>query len=151
MILVVICVPVIKGQNGEFNPAYTSTFAFNNDFSAFKYLCRGEKELEEQEEQYAVPYNELLVAKPETGICRVICFSPRHDVTLAELGITDIIQVIKAWKKEFEILGKEDYINYIEIFENKGELMDVVIPIHMDRFGLKKPFPLSLSRNRITN
>jgi UDPglucose--hexose-1-phosphate uridylyltransferase len=115
--------PGNQRANGEFNPAYTSTFAFNNDFSAFKYLCRGEKELEEQEEQYAVPYNELLVAKPETGICRVICFSPRHDVTLAELGITDIIQVIKAWKKEFEILGKEDYINYIEIFENKGELM----------------------------
>ena len=112
--------PGNQRANGEFNPAYSSTFSFNNDFSAFKNLSREEME---QEDQYAEPYTELLVAKPEIGICRVICFSPRHDFTLAELGILDIIKVVKAWKREYEILGKTDYINYVQIFENKGELM----------------------------
>src|SRR5664280_999016 len=98
--------PGNQRANGEFNPDYSSTFLFDNDFSAFKNLSWGEKE---QEDQSEVPYTELLVAKPEIGICRVICFSPRHDLTLADLEIADITKVIKAWEREYEILGNADY------------------------------------------
>ena len=99
--------------NGNKNPDYKSTFAFDNDFSA----------LEKNVEEFQSEESKLLISKSERGICRVICFSPRHDLTLAELENVDIIQVIKKWKEEFNDLGNLPFINYVQIFENKGEIM----------------------------
>lgn len=98
---------------GKQNPVYDSTFVFTNDFSALKYdIPEGN-------------YNEaqLLKAESEKGICRVVCFSPRHDLTLAELNEEQIMQVINQWIEEYLWLGEKKYINYVQIFENKGEIM----------------------------
>ena len=105
--------PNNERANGEKNPNYTSTFVFDNDFSALK----------ENAEDFSFDESGLLKAKPERGICRVICFSPKHNLTLAELAVKEIIQVIKTWQKEYKTLGEREYINYIQIFENKGEIM----------------------------
>jgi UDPglucose--hexose-1-phosphate uridylyltransferase len=95
------------------NPAYDDTFVFNNDFSAlFPDVPDG---LFEQ--------GGLLVAKSETGICRVICFSPRHDLTLPEMDVADIRKVVDLWEKEYTELGDRMDINYVQIFENKGSIM----------------------------
>jgi UDPglucose--hexose-1-phosphate uridylyltransferase len=68
-------------------------------------------------------YKNLLLARSERGICDVICFSPRHDLTLAEMDETSVGQVVKAWSEEYRMLGELPYINYIQIFENKGSIM----------------------------
>ena len=67
--------------------------------------------------------NDLLIAESETGICRVVNFSPKHDVTLAEMKESEIEDVITIWQHEFKSLGEQSYINYVQIFENKGSIM----------------------------
>jgi UDPglucose--hexose-1-phosphate uridylyltransferase len=99
--------------SGAKNPDYTSTFVFDNDFSALK----------ENAEGLSINESYLLKAKSERGICRVVCFSPKHNLTLAELKVNEIVQVIKTWQKEYSALGSRKYINYVQIFENKGEIM----------------------------
>jgi UDPglucose--hexose-1-phosphate uridylyltransferase len=99
--------------NGERNPPYAATFAFDNDFPAL--LPRSA----------ADPVNEagLLVAEPATGRCRVICFSPRHDLTLAEMTPSQIQPVVDVWARETAELGADPAVSYVLVFENKGELM----------------------------
>ena len=98
---------------GEINPNYEGTFAFNNDFGALT-MDAPEESLDE---------DGLLVAKAEKGICRVICFSPRHDLTLPLMEVEDIEEVVNLWQKEYADLGSMPEINYVQIFENKGEIM----------------------------
>ncbi|WP_372639009.1 UDP-glucose--hexose-1-phosphate uridylyltransferase [Fodinibius sp.] len=95
------------------NPEYDSTFVFTNDFSALKPGTPSEYR----------NTGDLLVAKGEKGICRVICFSPRHDLTLPEMETSQIRQVVDLWTREYRDLGRRKYINYVQIFENKGEIM----------------------------
>ncbi|RYX89622.1 galactose-1-phosphate uridylyltransferase, partial [bacterium] len=106
--------PGNKRSDGiESNPDYKSTYIFDNDFSALKMdVPEGE-----------VNKNDLLVAKSESGKCKVICFSPRHDLTLPEMSVSDIKSVIDTWINEYIELGKLENINYVQIFENKGEIM----------------------------
>ncbi len=104
--------------NGESNPNYIHTFIFDNDFSALK--------LETKEAEFVD--SDLLVAKSEKGICRVVCFSPRHDLTLPEMSAGDIKRVVEVWTDEYKRLGKNAFINYVQIFENKGELMGASNP-----------------------
>lgn len=98
---------------GAKNPEYESTFVFTNDFSALKPETPSEK----------INQNNLLIAKGEKGICRVICFSPRHDLTLPQMDPSQIREVVDLWIKEYSELGSRPYINYVQIFENKGEIM----------------------------
>jgi UDPglucose--hexose-1-phosphate uridylyltransferase len=105
--------PGNKRANGEINPQYRSTFVFTNDFSALK----------ENIPVLKMNKNNLLIAKNETGICRVVNFSPRHDFTLAEMNESDIEIVISAWRDEYKSLGSRRDINYVQIFENKGSIM----------------------------
>ena len=99
--------------NGEVNPDYPSTFVFDNDFSALK----------SDQQSFNNDASELIKAKSEKGICRVVCFSPKHNLTLAELEVEEIIKVIKVWQEEYLTLGGKPFINYVQIFENKGEIM----------------------------
>jgi galactose-1-phosphate uridylyltransferase len=65
----------------------------------------------------------LLIAKSERGICKVICFSPDHSLTIPEMSVEAICQVIRQWMNEYEMLASNSFINYIQIFENKGAIM----------------------------
>lgn len=57
------------------------------------------------------------------GICKVICFSPKHNATLPDMSVDEITKVVRVWRKEHEELGRLDFINYVQIFENKGGMM----------------------------
>ncbi len=105
--------PGNKRANGDVNPNYKNTFAFTNDFSA----------LFENTSSAAVIENNIIMLKAEKGICRVINYSPRHDLTLAEMTVDDIERVIDTWQGEFRTLSSNRGINYIQIFENKGAIM----------------------------
>jgi len=98
--------------NGEVNPDYKGSFVFTNDFAAL------------QKDSPSFSINEgLLQAQSETGICKVICFSPDHSKSLAEMSVQAIEKVVNTWKEEYETLGNEKSINYVQIFENKGAVM----------------------------
>jgi UDPglucose--hexose-1-phosphate uridylyltransferase len=98
--------------NNQTNLVYTSTFVFENDFASLKPNSEGIENV-----------NELLIAKSEKGICRVLCFSPKHNVSLAELSTKEIEDVIYVWQNEYKTLGEKSFINYVQIFENKGDIM----------------------------
>lgn len=97
---------------GKQNPEYTGTYAFTNDFAALQETPPGNFEK-----------NGLLHAVSEQGLCRVICFSPRHDLTLPEMELDDIVKVVELWQNEYQTLGSKPEINYVQIFENKGIMM----------------------------
>jgi UDPglucose--hexose-1-phosphate uridylyltransferase len=71
---------------------------------------------------------DLLIAKSETGICRVGCFSPRHDVTIPCMPTKDVRQVVDTWCAQFQNLEERSWIRYIQIFENRGTLMGASNP-----------------------
>ncbi|MFD1874001.1 UDP-glucose--hexose-1-phosphate uridylyltransferase [Hymenobacter bucti] len=104
--------------SGIVNPKYDHQYVFDNDFAAL--LPEGETGTYEE--------GGLLRAEAETGHCRVICFSPRHDLTLPELPISEIRKVVDTWTEEFSTLGADPNINYVQIFENKGQAMGASNP-----------------------
>lgn len=103
---------------GAVNPDYRDTFVFTNDFAA---LLPDTPEREQNEE-------DLFVASSERGICRVVCFSPRHDLTLAKMQTAEIRRVVDVWAAQYEELGALDYINSVQIFENRGAMMGASNP-----------------------
>ena len=93
------------------NPAYTSTFWFVNDFSA----------LLPDTPPAQGPTDALLQVQPARGECRVLCFSPRHDLTLAEMPPADILKVVDLWADQVADLGSR--YTWVQVFENKGAIM----------------------------
>ena len=101
--------------NGERNPAYTTTLAFDNDFPALTRPSGKDAD--------AIDPESLLRSEPETGICRVLCFSPRHDLTLALMNNAELRNVVDSWAEEATRLLSRDGIRHVQIFENKGRVM----------------------------
>lgn len=101
--------------NGEDNEQYIGTYVFDNDFAALT--------SEQRDKQVITSENGLFQTESVAGKCRVICFSPNHSLTLASMPVKSIEKVVETWQKEYESLGKLDHINYVQIFENKGEIM----------------------------
>ena len=97
--------------NGVENPDYTGTYVFENDFRA----------LLDDEPTGIQPEHHLLRRADVNGTCRVICFSPRHDLTLARMEPADIAGVIDTWKRQTAELGEK--YTWVQVFENKGAVM----------------------------
>ncbi len=98
--------------SGSTNPNYSQPYSFINDFSALLEDAPNE-DFEDG----------LLLAKSEKGICKVVCFSPNHSLTLPLMEVEDINKVITLWKEEYKTLGALPHINHVQIFENKGSIM----------------------------
>ncbi len=104
--------------NGETNPAYAQTFVFENDFPA---LLPAAGEAGENR-------GDLLVAEAEPGQCQVICFSPRHDLSLSRMAVAEIGTVVDVWAERYRALGALDAVNSVQIFENHGAMMGASNP-----------------------
>ncbi len=126
--------PGNKRSDGSVNPDYKDPFIFVNDFSA----------LLENTPASVIDENNLLVAKSESGICKVICFSPQHNLTLPQMNVTDIEKVIDLWQNEFKTLSENPSIKYIQIFENKGEIMGCSNPHPHGQIWASSSVPLEL-------
>jgi UDPglucose--hexose-1-phosphate uridylyltransferase len=98
---------------GAQNPQYTGTFVFENDFAALKPDTPAGEFRDK----------ELLLAESERGRCRVVCFSPRHDLTLARMDVAAIRRVVDTWAEEFSTLASQPNIRSVQIFENRGAMM----------------------------
>ena len=105
--------PGNRRADGSVNPKYETTFVFDNDFPAL--LPQGTAAVTGE--------HALLQAQAECGLCRVICYSPRHDVTLGQMPLAGIRQVIDAWAAQTLSLGRESFVNAVTIFENRGAMM----------------------------
>lgn len=110
------------------NPVYTSTFVFDNDFPALLTPDQSGSEKTGSISTGIYSRSELFRAEPETGICRVLCFSPRHDLSLPELSQIEVEAVIRAWIDQTGDLAKRSFIHYVQVFENKGAMMGASNP-----------------------
>ena len=109
---------------GARNPVYTATFVFDNDYPA---LLAGTPEGEMREGGRG-QQDGLLVAASERGICRVVCFSPRHDLTVAKMDQAGLQRVVEVWVEQYQELGALPFINHVQIFENRGAIMGASNP-----------------------
>ena len=103
---------------GQRNPGYRDVFVFDNDFSALL----GDTPTAEFGRE------DLILARSERGTCRVVCFSPRHDLTLPELDLASLSKVIEAFTDQYLELGQLPWINHVQIFENRGAIMGASNP-----------------------
>lgn len=110
--------PGNERAGGAHNPQYESTFAFDNDYPA----------LLSDAPPTHVDEAGLIVARSEAGICRVLCFSPRHDLTIARMQTAEIREVVDCWANETRTLAAVPWINHVQIFENRGALMGASNP-----------------------
>jgi UDPglucose--hexose-1-phosphate uridylyltransferase len=110
--------PGNERANGAQNPQYSGTFVFDNDYAA---LLPGTRALKINE-------SNLIVAEGEPGNCRVGCFSPRHDLTIPCMSLSELRTVVDMWATEFETLANFERVNYVQIFENRGSLMGASNP-----------------------
>jgi len=107
--------PGTTRANGERNPDYTSTYVFTNDFAALR-PDAGDERLEEG----------LLRAEAQPGTCRVLCFSPRHDLTLTRMPAAGVREVIDLWAEQTTDLGRD--WRWVQVFENRGAAMGASNP-----------------------
>ena len=105
--------PGNERAGGSRNPDYKGVYVFNNDYAALL------PETEFMEETV----NDFIKGKTEKGICRVICYSDKHNITMARMSLKEIENIINIWKKEYTELSEHDFINHVQIFENKGAVM----------------------------
>lgn len=110
--------PGNERAGGVRNPAYEKTFVFDNDFAA----------LLPEAPQVPLHQDRVLVAEGERGICRVICYSPRHDLALAEIDPPDIRELIDEWARQYNELGAIPWVQNVQIFENRGAIMGASNP-----------------------
>jgi UDPglucose--hexose-1-phosphate uridylyltransferase len=123
---------------GVRNPAYTETFAFDNDFAALK-PDTPNREIQEKG---------LLIAQSEAGRCRVVCFSPRHDLTMARMSVPELRHVVDTWVQEFSALASGPRISSVQIFENRGAMMGCSNPHPHGQIWANETLPNELAKEQ---
>ena len=123
-------------SGGKVNPQYSGTFVFDNDFPALLDHT-GESSAKEQlneqrlESDLATERNlpaGIFKQEEESGICRVICFSPQHNASIPDLSEEQMDGVIKTWIDQSLDLQRNEFIHYVQVFENKGAMMGASNP-----------------------
>lgn len=110
--------PGNERAGGARTPEYDSTYVFDNDFAALTPDVAPEED----------DRKGLLIAQSERGICRVVCFSPRHDLTLGQMPAEAIRTVVDTWVDQYVELGNLDWVRHVQIFENRGAMMGASNP-----------------------
>jgi UDPglucose--hexose-1-phosphate uridylyltransferase len=126
-------------SNGVKNPNYTDCYVFENDFSA---LLKEEVFFENNAS------SNLFQLKPERGINKVVCFSPKHNLTLPEMELEAIEKVVQTWKEQYIELGSQDFINYVQIFENKGSVMGCSNPHPHGQIWAQSSLPTQVEKTQ---
>ncbi len=128
--------PGNQRSGGQQNPDYADTFVFDNDFSA---LLPDTPELNLQSEP-------LFRAASERGLCKVICFSPRHDHSVPDMSLDGVSKVVRVWMDEYEAFKMNSEIGYVQIFENKGEIMGCSNPHPHCQIWASSSLPLEVEK-----
>jgi len=104
--------------SGKTNPDYEQIFVFDNDHPSVSFEAPNVDQ----------PSSSVYHARPAHGVSRVVCYSPRHDLTLAELGPDQVTELLRTWQEQYLDLGARPEIEHVLIFENKGEAVGVSNP-----------------------
>lgn len=128
-----------KRSNGVQNENYTDTFVFDNDFAAL---------LQEEIASDAIVQSDLFRSKPERGINKVVCFSPKHNLTIPEMEVEAIEKIVDTWKEQYIELGSKDYINHVQIFENKGSVMGCSNPHPHGQIWAQSSLPTQVEKTQ---
>lgn len=123
---------------GQRNPDFDGTFVFTNDFSALLPESSG---LELKDDP-------LFSASAESGICKVICFSPRHDLSVPYMDLDDVSAVVRVWIEEYRAFRQAPDIAYAQIFENKGAVMGCSNPHPHCQIWASADLPLLVAREQ---
>ncbi len=110
--------PGNERAGGARTPQYSATFVFDNDFAALKPDTAPGR----------FDRSGLLVAESERGVCRVVCFSPRHDLTLGQMKQEAVRRVVDTWADQHAELGSLDWVSHVLVFENRGAMMGASNP-----------------------
>lgn len=124
--------------NGVQNEDYKDCYVFENDFSA----------LLQQAVSAPPDSNPLFRLQPERGINRVICFSPKHNLTIPEMETADIEKIVAVWKEQYAQLGSYDFINHVQIFENKGSVMGCSNPHPHGQIWAQSSLPTQVGKTQ---
>ncbi|MET8151355.1 UDP-glucose--hexose-1-phosphate uridylyltransferase [Actinoplanes sp. NPDC049668] len=103
---------------GARTPDYAEAYVFDNDFAALLPDSPTER----------LDHKGLLVAEGERGICRVVCYSPRHDLTLGQMPPAAIRRVVDTWSEQYTDLAAVDWVRNVLVFENRGAMMGASNP-----------------------
>ncbi len=110
--------PGNKRISGIINPHYRQTFVFDNDHACVDWNAPDVQEIS----------HGIFKKRPARGIARVICYSPKHNLTLTELAPQEIVTVFREWQNQYTELREHPEINHVLLFENKGEVVGVSNP-----------------------
>ena len=132
--------PGNKRSNGEVNPSYNNVFVFKNDYPA----------LLENIPSSQLDSHPLFKMEGERGICKVICFSPKHNLSLPELEVADVKKVIDVWAEVYKTLGALDFINHVQIFENKGSIMGCSNPHPHGQVWAQESIPVESMKKHLS-
>lgn len=103
---------------GHRNPPYAETFVFENDYPAMLPDVAPSD----------IEQDGILIARVERGICRVACFTPRHDLTIPRMSRDEVHKVVEVWTQQYQELGALPWVKHVQIFENRGVLMGASNP-----------------------
>ena len=135
--------------HGVRNPNYTSTFVFDNDFPALTPENSQLSTLNSESDRSLIPNPQSLFnIQPERGICRVICFSPRHDLTLARMEPRDIRRVVDVWAEECAAAAARPWVRYALVFENRGAMIGASNPHPHGQLWATEDVPNEPARER---
>lgn len=125
--------------NGVENPDYGDCYVFENDFSALM-----------RDAVYDEPDSDsLFISKPERGINKVICFSPKHNLTIPEMDVDSILKIVETWQQQYRELGALDFISHVQIFENKGAVMGCSNPHPHGQIWAQGSLPTQVEKTQI--
>jgi UDPglucose--hexose-1-phosphate uridylyltransferase len=110
--------PGNKRAQGQANPHYEHTFVFDNDYATLKPDVPKHRENQ----------RDLLISETERGLCRVVCFSPEHHLTVARMDEPSLRRVVDTWCEQYDDIESRDWIRYVQVFENRGEMMGASNP-----------------------
>jgi UDPglucose--hexose-1-phosphate uridylyltransferase len=133
--------PGNERAGGLRNPAYTGTFVFDNDFAALMPDVPPGEIAEGR-----AGGSPLLRAVAERGICRVLCYSPRHDQAMAQLSPAELRGVVEAWAAQYAELGAHDWVRQVLLFENRGAMMGASNPHPHGQIWATSFFPVTYGR-----
>lgn len=130
--------PGNKRSDGTLNDSYTDVFVFDNDFPSLLKDPTAEQ----------LDSSPLFRSKPEQGINKVVCFSPRHDLTIPEMPLEGLEKVVQAWQEQYAELGGKDFINHVQIFENKGAVMGCSNPHPHGQIWAQSSLPTQVEKTQ---
>lgn len=137
--------PGNERAGGARNPHYSSTYVFENDFPALVPESRLALD-PERSERSGRPQDDVVVRQEVAGECRVLCFSPRHDMHFGSMPESEIVEIVECWAAQYRELGGLSFVNAVTIFENRGSMMGASNPHPHGQIWAESSIPNELAK-----